>query len=66
MRKIRELDIQYIVDKKGKKVSVILPFEAFAALLEDMDDFAAILERQDEETIPCKEVVENLKRLGML
>ncbi len=64
--KISDLNLQYIVDEKGKKVSVILPIEAFEALLEDMDDLATILERQDEETISHEEVIGNLKVLGML
>lgn len=65
-RSIRELQAQYVTDKKGKKTAVILPIEEFEELLEDIADMAVLLERRDEPTIPFDKVVAKLKKDGIL
>jgi len=65
-RKIREMQLKYITNETGEKTAVILPIEEFEELLEDIEDMAAILERRDEPTIPFKEVIEKLKKNGLL
>ena len=65
-RVIRELQAQYVTDKKGKKTAVILPIEEFEELLEDLQDLAVLAERRDEPTISHKEVMAKLKRDGLL
>lgn len=65
-RSIRELQAQYITDKKGRKTAVILPIEEFEELLEDIADMAVLLERRDEPTIPFDKVVAKLKKDGIL
>ncbi len=42
MINLHELNPQYIVDKKGKKISVVLPIDVFEALLEDVHDLSVI------------------------
>lgn len=66
MLKMKELDAQYITDKKGKKMAVILPIETFEELLEDLQDLALVAERRDEPTISHNEVIAQLKRDGKL
>jgi len=65
-RKIREMQLKYITNEAGKKTAVILPIEEFEELLEDIEDMAALLERRDEPTIPFEEVIEKLKKNGLL
>ena len=38
MLTIKELQVQYITDNKGKKTAVILPIEEFQELIEDLED----------------------------
>ncbi len=65
-RSIRELQAQYVTDENGKKTAVILPIEDFEGLLEDIEDLAALLERRDESAISFDEVIEKLKKDGLL
>jgi len=43
--------IQYIVDEKGKRTSVLIPLNEYEELLEDLHDLAVIAERRDEPTV---------------
>ncbi len=63
---IRDLRTQYITDTDGKKTAVILPIEAFEELLQDIDDLAVMAERREEPTISHAELLERLKRDGLL
>jgi hypothetical protein len=65
-RKIREMQLKYITNEAGEKTAVILPIEEFEELLEDIEDIAVLLERRDELTIPFEEVIEKLKKNGLL
>ncbi|MHA1237392.1 MAG: type II toxin-antitoxin system Phd/YefM family antitoxin [Candidatus Hodarchaeales archaeon] len=42
---------KFIVDKNGKKVSVILTIEEYNELLEDIHDLKVVMERREEKTI---------------
>jgi hypothetical protein len=42
---------QYVVDRDGKRVGVILPFEQYQQMKEDLHDLAIIAERRDEMPI---------------
>jgi len=57
---------QYVTDPEGHRTAVILPIEEYNEPLEDLDDLAAIAERNDEPTIPHEQVVEELKQDGYL
>ena len=65
-RKIREMQMKYITNEAGEKTAVILPIEEFEELLEDIEDIAVLFERRDEPTIPFEEVIEKLKKNGLL
>jgi PHD/YefM family antitoxin component YafN of YafNO toxin-antitoxin module len=61
--KLRE---QYVIDEKGQKTAVIIPFEDYEELLEDIHDLAIIAERRDEPTIAFEELKKKLKKDGLL
>lgn len=60
------MSTQYVTDDTGRKTAVLLPIERYERLLEDLEDLAAIAERRDEPTISHEELVEELKRDGLL
>ena len=66
MRKISELQVQYVTNDAGKKTAVILPIEEFEELLEDIDDLAVLAERRDEPSLSHAEVISQLKKNGLL
>lgn len=57
---------QFVSDQAGKRTAVILPWEEYESLLEDLEDLAAIAERRDEPTIPHEQFVSELKQDGLL
>jgi len=57
---------QYVVDTKGKKLSVILSFERYERLMEDLHDLAKVAERRDEQPISLEEMKRRLKEDGIL
>jgi len=61
MLKMRKLNEEYIIDKKGNKKSVIIPLERYMELLEDMNDLAIIAERKSEKEISTEEVKKKVK-----
>jgi PHD/YefM family antitoxin component YafN of YafNO toxin-antitoxin module len=66
MLSLKELQAQYITNKTGKKVAIILPIEEFEELMEDIEDLAILAERRDEPNIPHAEVMAKLKSDGLL
>lgn len=63
---LRELHVQYVVDDHGNKSGVLLSLDAFDALMEELEDLVVLAERRDEETLPHEQVVDELKRDGLL
>jgi hypothetical protein len=59
-------DKRYVDDEKEERKGVILPIEEHEKLLEDLHDLAVIAERKDEQTVPLDEIIENLKKQGIL
>jgi PHD/YefM family antitoxin component YafN of YafNO toxin-antitoxin module len=57
---------QYIVDPKGQKTAVILPFKRYEQLMEDLHDLAVVAERREEEPISFEEMKRRLKKDGSL
>jgi len=53
---------QFVVDAKGNKTSVILPFKRYQKLMEDLHDLAIVAERRDEEPVSLAEMK---RRLGI-
>jgi PHD/YefM family antitoxin component YafN of YafNO toxin-antitoxin module len=57
---------QYVVDTKGKKLSVILSLERYERLMEDLHDLAIVAERRNEQPISFEEMKRRLKKDGIL
>ncbi len=66
MLDITRLKLQYVTDESGEKKAVILPIEEFNELIEDLEDLVVVAERQDEETVPFNQVIDNLKKDGFV
>ena len=66
MLEFKELSVQYITDEAGQKTAVILSMEQFEALIEDIEDLAAVAERRDEPTVSHKELLAELKQDGII
>lgn len=52
MVKIHE---DFIIDRKGKRKAVILPYREYESLLEDLADLAVIAERRKDKIIAHKD-----------
>ena len=59
-------DKRYVDDEKGERKAVKVPIEEHEKLNEDLHDLAVIAERKDEQTVPLDEIIENLKKQGIL
>jgi len=57
---------QYVVDREGKRIGVILPFEQYQQMKEDLHDLAVVAERRDEVPINMEEMKRRLKDDGLL
>jgi len=57
---------QFITDKSGQKISVILPIQEYEALLEDLKDLATAAELKDEPTESLETVITKLKNNDLL
>jgi len=57
---------QYVTDDTGRRTAVLLPIDQYEKLLEDLEDLAAIAERRNEPTISHEELIQELKRDGLL
>jgi len=63
MASVRE---QFVIDAKGKKTGVILPFRRYQKLMEDLHDLAIVAERRSEEPISLGEMQRRLRKDGNL
>ena len=59
-------NVQYITDEEGRKKSVVISLEDYEEILEDISDLAAIAERRNDPTISLDQLLENLKKDGLL
>ena len=66
MRKISDLQVQYVTNDASKKTAVLLLIEEFEELLEDIEDLALLAERRDEPNISHEDVISHLKKNGRL
>ncbi len=57
---------QFITDKSGRKISVILPIQEYEALLDDLKDLATIAELKGSPTISLDSVIKKLKNSHLL
>jgi hypothetical protein len=56
---------QFIINAKGRKTGVILSYQQYQQLLEDLQDLAVVAERRHEETITLTELKKRLSVSGM-
>jgi PHD/YefM family antitoxin component YafN of YafNO toxin-antitoxin module len=61
-----EAEVKYVTNQDGEKTAVIVPLDDFQELLEDIEDLAAVAERRDEPTISHDELLDELKREGLV
>ncbi|WP_420208036.1 hypothetical protein [Candidatus Electronema sp. JC] len=57
---------KFIVDAKGRKKAVVIPFDAYEKLMEDLADLAAAAERREEKTLSHEQLLKELKDDGLL
>jgi len=57
---------QFVVDAKGRKKAVLLSFDQYQKLLEDLHDLAVVAERREEKSISLSELKPRLKKDGVL
>lgn len=58
--------VRYVTDEKGEKTAVLLSITDYEKLMEDLSDLAAIADRRKEPTVSHQELVEELKKDGIL
>lgn len=58
--------VQYVVDKKGRRKSVVISCRAYEELLADIADLRAKVERRDEAPEDIGKVLADLEDAGRL
>jgi len=66
MNAASQLRPKFIVDAKGRKKSVVIPFDAYEKLMEDVADLAAAAERRDEPMLSHEQLLKELKDDGII
>ena len=66
MLDIKQLEVQYVTNQTGEKTGVIMPIAEFEELMEDIEDLAAVAERREEPTVSHEELLDELKRDGLI
>ena len=59
-------EVEYIVTTEGKRKAVVIPWEEYEQLLEDMYDLRIIAERKEEKGITLSELKKRLKKDELL
>jgi hypothetical protein len=57
---------KFIVNEAGKKVSVVMSYQKYRRLMEDLHDLSVLAERRNEVSIPFEEFEQQLKKEGLL
>lgn len=63
---IMAVNEQFVVNAKGKKTGVFLPFGRYQKLMEDLHDLTVVAERRNEESVSLDEMKRRLKEDGLL
>ena len=59
-------NVEYVISEEGKKRAVLIPWDEYQELIEELYDLRIIAERKGEETITLDELKKRLKRDGLL
>ena len=57
---IQNMKTRCLTDEKGKVISAVVPIKEYEAMLEDLEDLAAVVERRNDETVPWEQVKKEL------
>ncbi len=60
------MNTQYLTDEDGRKIAVVVPFQEFEELMEDVSDLAAVAERRGEERVSLDDVKQRLIADGLI
>ncbi|MCI5148619.1 MAG: hypothetical protein D3916_04390 [Candidatus Electrothrix sp. MAN1_4] len=66
MNAVSQLRPEFIVDAKGRKKAVVIPFDTYKKLMEDLTDLAVAAERREERTVSHELLLKELKDNGIL
>jgi len=66
MKRMAATRNRFIVDERGKKVSVVLPVDDYEEMLEDLHDLAVVAERRHEPIVAHAALKKRLKAGGLL
>lgn len=58
--------VQYIVDERGKRKSVVMSYTTYRRLLEDIADLTCMEERKDDPCRDLQSLVTELRDAGRL
>jgi len=58
--------VEFLVDEKGRRKSVLMSYRAYMELMEDLADVQAIAERRDDPMVSLEEVKARLKNAGRI
>ena len=61
-----DLHPRFIVDEANQRQSVILSLSDYEALMEEIEDLAAVAERREEPSIDHQELLAELRQDGLL
>ena len=61
-----DIDVKYITNENGEKISVILSIEEFKSILEDFEDLSIVAERKEEEITSHQDFMKELKEDGII
>jgi len=59
-------NVEYVISGEGKKKAVLIPWNEYQELIEDLHDLRVIAERKEEEAMSLEEFKKRLKRDGLL
>ena len=62
----RTTDVEFIVDKRGRKKSVVMGYRTYQRLMEDIADLQSIEDRKLEKPESLESVIAELKDAGRL
>ncbi len=60
------VNVEYVISGEGKKKAVLIPWDEYQELIEDLHDLRIIAERKEEEIMSLDELKKRLKRDGLL
>ena len=60
------VNVEYVISGEVEKKAVLIPWDEYQELIEDLHDLRVIAERKEEEAMSLDELKKRLKRYGLL